>query len=198
MTPFLLAMVDPMLTTPWDYLTTWFQNEDLTPFGTAHGKTIWDYGGHELKFVNFISEAMASDARLVMNVVVDKCKSVFEGLESFVDVGGGIGTVAKAIADTFPDIECTVFDPPHVVADFQGSKNLKYVGGDMFEAIPPADAVFMKLKYIFVLFPPLNDIFYIYIYIMVDPMLTTPWDYLTTWFQNEDLTPFGTAHGKTI
>nr|POE66279.1 (+)-6a-hydroxymaackiain 3-o-methyltransferase 2 [Quercus suber] len=97
------------------------------------------------------SEAMASDARLVMNVVVDKCKSVFEGLESFVDVGGGIGTVAKAIADTFPDIECTVFDPPHVVADFQGSKNLKYVGGDMFEAIPPADAVFMKLKYIFAL-----------------------------------------------
>ncbi|KAK4575516.1 hypothetical protein RGQ29_026466 [Quercus rubra] len=144
MTPFLLAMVDPMLTTPWNYLTTWFQNEDLTPFGTAHGKTIWDYGGHELKFANFFSEAMASDARLVMNVVVDKCKGVFDGLGSFVDIGGGTGTVAKAIADTFPDIECTVLDLPHVVAGFQGSKNLKYVGGDMFEAIPPADAVFMK------------------------------------------------------
>ena len=34
-TPFLLAMVDPMLTTPWNYLTTWFQNEDLTPFDTS-------------------------------------------------------------------------------------------------------------------------------------------------------------------
>ena len=127
MTPFLLAMVDTMLTTPCNYLTTWFQNDDLTPFGSAHGKTIWHYGGHELKFANFFSEAMASDARLVMNVVVDKCKGVFEGLESFVDVGGGTGTVAKAIADTFPNIKCTVFDLPHVFADFQGSKNLKYV-----------------------------------------------------------------------
>ena len=34
-TPFLLSMVDPMLTTPWNYLTTWFQNEDLTPFDTS-------------------------------------------------------------------------------------------------------------------------------------------------------------------
>ena len=114
-------------------------------------------GGHELKFANFFSEAMASDARLVMNVVVDKCKGVFDGLESFVDIGGGTGTVAKAIADTFPDIECTVLDLPHVVAGFQGSKNLKYVGGDMFEAIPPADAVFMKVKYIFVLFSPVLE-----------------------------------------
>ena len=81
-------------------------------------------------------------------------KGVFEGLKPFVDIGSGTGTVTKAIADTFPDIECTVFDLPHVVADFQGSKNLKYVGGDMFEAVPPADAVFMKVKYILVLFPP--------------------------------------------
>ena len=153
-TPFLLAMVDPMLTTPWNYLTTWFQNEDLTPFDTAHGKTFWDYGGDEPKFANIFNDAMASDARLVMSIVVDKCKGVFEGLKSFVDVGGGTGTVTKAIADTFPDIECTVFDLPHVVADFQGSKNLKYVGGDMFEAVPLADAVFMKVKYILVLFSP--------------------------------------------
>ncbi|KAM4103957.1 hypothetical protein ACJW30_06G118400 [Castanea mollissima] len=140
-TLFLLAMVDPMLTTPWNYLTTWFQNEDLTPFDTAHGKTFWDYGGDEPKFANIFNDAMASDARLVMSIVVDKCKGVFEGLKSFVDVGG---TVTKAIADTFPEIESTVFDLPHVVADFQGSKNLKYVGGDMFEAGLPADAVFMK------------------------------------------------------
>ncbi|XP_050278247.1 probable O-methyltransferase 3 [Quercus robur] len=144
-TPFLLAMVDPMLTTPRNYLTTWFQNEDLTPFDMAHEKTFWDYGGDEPKFANIFNDAMASDARLVMSIVVDKCKGVFEGLKSFVDVGDGTGTVTKAIADTFPDIECTVFDLPPVVADFQGSKNLKYVGGDMFEAVPPADAVFRKL-----------------------------------------------------
>ena len=46
---------------------------------------------------------MANDAQLVMSVVIDKCKgnTVFEGLESVVDVGGDTRTAAKAIADAF-------------------------------------------------------------------------------------------------
>jgi len=68
-------------------------------------------------------------------------------LESVVDVGGGTGTMAKAIANAFPHIDCTVFDLPHVVADLQGSQNLKFVGGDMFEWVPPADAVLLKVKF---------------------------------------------------
>ena len=134
--------------------TPWTKLLESPLFDTTHEKTIWDYGGDEPKFANIFNDAMASDARLVMSIVVDKCKGVFKGLKSFVDVGGGTGTVSKATADTFPDIECTVFDLPLVVADFQGSKNLKYVGGDMFEAVPLADAVFMKVKYILVLFSP--------------------------------------------
>ncbi|PON49144.1 O-methyltransferase COMT-type [Parasponia andersonii] len=143
-TPFLLAMLDPVLTKPWHFLSTWFQNEDPTPFDTANGMTFWDYGSHEPKLARFFNDAMASDARLVMTVVIDKCKGVFEGLESLVDVGGGTGTVAKAIATAFPQIECTVFDLPHVVADLQGGDNLKFVGGDMFDAVPPAEAVLLK------------------------------------------------------
>ncbi|PRQ49990.1 putative catechol O-methyltransferase [Rosa chinensis] len=144
LTPFLTAMLDPVLTKPWNYLSTWFQNDDPTPFDTAHGMTFWDYGNHQPSIAHFFNDAMASDARLVTSVIIDDCKGVFEGLESLVDVGGGTGTVAKAIADAFPHIECTVLDLPHVVADLQGSKNLKYTGGDMFEAVPPADTVLLK------------------------------------------------------
>ena len=39
-----------------------------------------------------------------------------------------------------------MFDLPHVVSGLQGSENLKFVGGDMFEAIPPADAILLKVK----------------------------------------------------
>ncbi|KAJ4841477.1 putative O-methyltransferase 3, partial [Turnera subulata] len=121
-----------------------FENDDPTPFDTAHGRTFFDYAGHEPRLNNFFNEAMASDARLVISVVINECKHVFEGLKSLVDVGGGTGTVAKAIADAFPDLDCTDFDLPHVVGELQGSKNLKYVSGDMFESIPPADAVLLK------------------------------------------------------
>ncbi|KAL2466563.1 O-methyltransferase family protein [Abeliophyllum distichum] len=33
---------------------------------------------------------------------------------------------------------------PHVVAGLIGTKNLSYVGGDMFESIPPVDAILLK------------------------------------------------------
>ncbi|KAG5551987.1 hypothetical protein RHGRI_010164 [Rhododendron griersonianum] len=137
-------MLDPVLTKPWHHVSEWFQNDNPTPFDTAHGRTLWDYAGHEPRLNHFFNDAMASDARLVTSVVVKDCKGVFDGLNSLVDVGGGTGTVAKAIADAFPELECTVLDLPHVVADLQGSGNLKFVGGDMFQAIPSTDAVLLK------------------------------------------------------
>ncbi|MCI18344.1 trans-resveratrol di-O-methyltransferase-like, partial [Trifolium medium] len=67
-----------------------------------------------------------------------------EGLKSLVDVGGGIGTMTKVIAKSFPNTECIVFDLPHVVDGLQGNGNIKYVGGDMFEAIPPTQSILLK------------------------------------------------------
>ncbi|RVX09447.1 Trans-resveratrol di-O-methyltransferase [Vitis vinifera] len=114
-----LLLLDPDLTEPWDYVSAWFQNDDPTPFFTAHGRTIWDYGCHEPRFNNFFNEGMASDARLVTSVLVKECKGAFEGLNSFVDVGGGTGTVAKTIVEAFPHLHGTVLDLPHVVADIK-------------------------------------------------------------------------------
>ncbi|KAG5233297.1 6a-hydroxymaackiain methyltransferase family protein [Salix suchowensis] len=110
----------------------------------AHGKTIWEYTGQDPRLNNLFNAAMASDSILVSKVLVSKCKGVFEGVNSLVDVGGGTGTMAKAISEAFPHIDCTVFDLPRVVSDLQGSKNLKYVAGDMFEAVPSADALLLK------------------------------------------------------
>ncbi|OMP09955.1 O-methyltransferase, family 2 [Corchorus olitorius] len=153
-TPFLKAMLDPALTEPWHLLGAWFQNNDPTPFGTAHGRPFWEYMGHEPKLNHLFNEAMASDARLVTTLLLDdKVKGAFEfeGLKSLVDVGGGTGTVAKAIADAFPHLDCVVFDLPHVVAGLEGNGNFKYAGGDMFEAIPDADVVLLKVFFFFLI-----------------------------------------------
>ena len=80
-----------------------------------------------------------------MNLVVKDYKPIFEGLGSLVDVGGGTGTMGMIISEAFPHMKCTVFDLPHVVANLPASKNLKFVGGDMFQYIPPADAVLFKV-----------------------------------------------------
>ncbi|MED6196861.1 putative O-methyltransferase 3 [Stylosanthes scabra] len=144
--PFLLlVMLDPILTNPWHKLSTWFQDDNPTAFETEYGIMFWRYASNVPKLNELFNNAMASDARFVSKLLVDeKCKGVFEGLESLVDVGGGTGTLAKTIAKSFSQLECTVFDLPHVIAGLEESENLKYVGGDMFDVIPPCNAVLLK------------------------------------------------------
>ncbi|OWM64338.1 hypothetical protein CDL15_Pgr010129 [Punica granatum] len=143
--PYLRVMLNPIPMKSMDCLSAWFQNDDLCTVGTAHGMNPWDLVARNPMFGCLFNGAMASDSRLVARVLMDRCKWVFEGLKSLVDVGGGTGEMGKAIADALPHMEYTVLDLPHVVAGLQGTGNLKYVGGDMFnEKIPPADAILLK------------------------------------------------------
>lgn len=144
-TPFFLVQLDPLLVTPWHSLSTWLQNSDRTPFEMVHGKTFWDGVGDEPRVKYLFTEAMASDSHLMAKIIVEGCKHVFEGLTSLVDIGGGTGIMAKAIAKNFPNINCTVLDLPYVVENSQGTKNLNFIGGDMFKAIPPANAILLKV-----------------------------------------------------
>nr|POF26781.1 trans-resveratrol di-o-methyltransferase [Quercus suber] len=142
--PFLLAMLDPVFVSPWHFLKSWFRGDKVTPFESAHGMGFWDYADQNPDFNDSFNKAMASDSGM-MNLVVKDCKPVFEGLDTLVDVGGGIGTCARIISEAFPHLKCTVLEPPHVVANLQDSLNLNFVGGDMFQSIPSANAILLKL-----------------------------------------------------
>ncbi|KAJ0630593.1 putative O-methyltransferase domain, plant methyltransferase dimerization [Helianthus annuus] len=142
--PFLLLVLDPIIVDPWQHMSTWFQNDDVTPFHTTHGMMFWDLAGQEPKLSQLFNEAMSSSSRLDTSIILKHCGGVFEGIESIIDVGGGTGTLAVAIAKAFPNIRCISFDLPHVVNGLVGSENVSYVGGDMFEAIPKAGAVLLK------------------------------------------------------
>ncbi|KAI3987402.1 hypothetical protein MKX01_042406 [Papaver californicum] len=50
----------------------------------------------------------------------------------------------KAISKAFPDIKCTIYDLPHVIADSPEIPNIIKISGDMFKSVPGADAIFMK------------------------------------------------------
>ncbi|XP_028807802.1 probable O-methyltransferase 3 [Neltuma alba] len=144
LTPFLLSMLDPLMMKPWDHFPTWLQNDDPTPFETANGKAFYDYAWHVPKLFNYFRDYMAGDSQLVSKVLVEQCRDVFKGCGSLVDVGGNTGTMTKALAEAFPEMECTVFDSPYVIGDMKGCGNLRFVKGDMFQAIPPADVILMK------------------------------------------------------
>ncbi|KAL5998632.1 hypothetical protein ACLOJK_009575 [Asimina triloba] len=144
MSPFLLMMVEPVQMDPLHYLSTWFKGGDRTAFEIANGACMWELETKDPKLNDMFNDAMASDARLAMGVVVKECAQVFQGLRSLVDVGGGNGAAAEVIANAFPDLKCSVFDLPHVVASAPKRENVSMIGGNMHESIPSADALFLK------------------------------------------------------
>ncbi|PHU23480.1 Trans-resveratrol di-O-methyltransferase [Capsicum chinense] len=147
MIPFVQAMLDPILMDPWHNLSQWIQNggdDKPTLFAIAHDKPLYEYAGDDAKFNCLFNEAMASDSHLIISVMIEHCKGVFEGLKSLVDVGGGTGTVAKVISNEFPELKCYVLDLPRVVEGLEGSNNLSYVEGDMFKSVPCVDAILLK------------------------------------------------------
>ncbi|XP_015077628.1 trans-resveratrol di-O-methyltransferase-like [Solanum pennellii] len=123
----------------------WLKDDLRTAFETAHGKSHWDYCGEDAEFNGVFNDAMAGDSRFISNLLIsDCCAGVFEGLTSLVDIGGGTGAVAMAIAGAFPSLKCIVLDLPHVIADRKGSGNLEFVAGSMFDKIPNANAILLK------------------------------------------------------
>ncbi|KAL0456495.1 UNVERIFIED_CONTAM: putative O-methyltransferase 3 [Sesamum latifolium] len=79
--------------------------------------SFWEQKEGNPWFSHLFDQGMASDTPMVADVITRDCRQVFEGLDSLVDVGGGTGTLAKTIAEAFPQIHCTVLDLAPVVAD---------------------------------------------------------------------------------
>ncbi|KAJ1254061.1 hypothetical protein BS78_K126400 [Paspalum vaginatum] len=130
LTPILSLFLNNIFVSPFFDLGTWLQHElpaaDLTLFEMSHRKAVWDVVGHDASMSLLFNTGMVADTH------------------SLIDVAGGHGAAAQAIAKAFPHIECSVLDLAHVVASAPACTGLNYIVGDMFESIPPANAVFLK------------------------------------------------------
>ncbi|KQK05395.1 O-methyltransferase ZRP4 isoform X2 [Brachypodium distachyon] len=139
-------LLNPALVIPFLEIGSWFRHPMPDPciFSHTHGEALWDMAGRDPWFDALINDGMVSDSRFIMDVAVKECGQVFEGVGSLVDVGGGLGAASQVISKAFPRLECSVMDLAHVVARAPSGSGVKYVAGDMFESVPPADAVFLK------------------------------------------------------
>ncbi|KAL6890256.1 hypothetical protein ACP4OV_009019 [Aristida adscensionis] len=144
--PILNMMLSPLVVSPLGTVVTAMvrqeQPPDLSAFGLAHGPaSIWE----DAAVNEMLHDAIAADTRFLMPIVLQECGEVFRGVTSLVDVGGGAsGIAASAITAAFPHLSCTVLDLPHIVAQAPSDSDLQFVAGDMFDSIPPANAVFLK------------------------------------------------------
>ncbi|KAK0590742.1 hypothetical protein LWI29_031104 [Acer saccharum] len=141
--PMLLMENDPVQADPWHYIANCVK-EGGVPFEKVHGEDFWYLIPKKPKFEKLFYAAMACTSKVVMRAVVSECKDVFANIGSLVDVAGGIGGAISEIVKAYPHIKGINFDQPHVVATAPTYNGVTHVGGNMFDTIPKADAVFMK------------------------------------------------------
>lgn len=121
-------------------------------FVREYGRGIFDYMTDVPEFASAFNEFMTSmshrQAEAFLGVLEEYDVSEFERV---CDVGGGHGYLCCRLLEQYPALEGTVFDRPSVVAeeptvamDFGVADRCDYVGGDMFESVPEADAYVLK------------------------------------------------------
>ncbi|XP_058068992.1 acetylserotonin O-methyltransferase-like [Magnolia sinica] len=144
MAAFVLFESSPVMLASWDALSAYARGGSSPPFIAAHGEDVWEYAAKHPPYSKLLEDAMACDARNVAPAILDGCVGMFDGLVTVVDVGGGNGTLLGMLVQACPWIKGINFDLPRVVEGAPECKGIQHVGGDMFTAIPQADAVLLK------------------------------------------------------
>jgi O-methyltransferase domain/Dimerisation domain len=115
------------------------------------GMEFWDYLNANPKELEDFGEAMKSNSLNSLRGVLEHCD--FKGVGKVADIGGGFGHLAIALLEKYPTLQAVVMDVPELIPvareraavnDATVANRLEYVGGDMFESVPPADVYIMK------------------------------------------------------
>ncbi|XP_038705025.1 desmethylxanthohumol 6'-O-methyltransferase-like [Tripterygium wilfordii] len=135
----------PWLLAPWHCFAQCVKDGGIA-FKKAHGCEVWDFASQNPEFNNLSNDAMACTNKAIMKAFFLGYKDGLSSstVQTLVDVGGGTGAVLAEIVKVYPHIKGINFDLPLVVATAPEYVGISHVGGDMFEAIPNADEVFMK------------------------------------------------------
>ncbi|KAK3446033.1 hypothetical protein EUGRSUZ_A01796 [Eucalyptus grandis] len=141
--PMVIMENHPLQLAPWHCLGQCVREGGIA-FQKAHGVEIWEFARDNPEFNKIFNDAMACTAKIIMKAAFEAYGEGFSLVGSVVDVGGGTGGVIAEIVRAYPRIRGINFDLPHVVATAPAHDGVEHVGGNMFEAIPKADAVFLK------------------------------------------------------
>ncbi|MBA0828854.1 hypothetical protein Goarm_013485 [Gossypium armourianum] len=129
---------------PWHYFSQCVTEGGIA-FKKAYGCELWDLASRNPDLNKLFNDGMACTAKVVTNAILSSYKQGLSSIGSLVDVGGGTGGLISEIVKTYPHMKGINFDLPHVVSMAPTYNGVSHIGGDMFHAIPNADAVIMKV-----------------------------------------------------
>jgi O-methyltransferase domain/Dimerisation domain len=112
-------------------------------FRLAHGTSVWEYRAQNPEESEIFDRAMASSSQLVIRSLIDAYD--FGRFGTIVDVGGGNGTLLRALLAEYPQLKGVLFDQDHVVEGVDLGERGSVVAGSFFESVPEGgDAYLLK------------------------------------------------------
>lgn len=143
-----LALAEPGHWLPWGRLPEAVRTG--TEQGTAAlGAHLWDYYDHASDEAAHFTAAMSA---MTAGVGAAAARALdLTRFEVAADIGGARGSLLHALLEANPHLQGIVFDLPNVVAEAQAAardrgvaNRVTVLGGDFFETVPPADAMFLR------------------------------------------------------
>ena len=133
-------------------LAEWFKKDVVTPpFEELHGAALFHESLESLDpdYHNTVNEALDAHDNFGIEIALREFRDLFEGIQSMTYCCGTSGDdkFARAIVKAFPHIKCTVLAPPKMIGATKPDDGamINYVEGDMFNFIPPAQTVALKV-----------------------------------------------------
>ena len=149
-----LIRESPEHTAVWKHLPAIVRDGKQDGFVREFGAAAFEYATTHPTYAETFDRGMSSHSRLQTEWVLEALRDYdFASLRTLCDVGGGQGHLLANLVARHPHLDGIVFDRPSVVEQAQGlwaeklrvGDRCRYLAGDMFADVPPADAYIMKM-----------------------------------------------------
>jgi predicted transcriptional regulator len=138
----------------WKHLIPMIKDGQQNAFVREYGHGIFEHTAKDIEYSEVFNQAMNSYSSIQTNWVLDAFDGYdFSKIHHLCDVGGGRGHLLSTMIAKYPHMKGTVFELESVAKNkdllvapiFGVGDRCSYVGGDMFNKVPSADAYIMKM-----------------------------------------------------
>ena len=138
----------------WKHLPSMVREGQQNAFMREFGRMAFEHADYDPSYAEVFNGAMTSYSNSQTAWAIEALDGIdFASIKSLCDVGGGQGHMLCSFLMKYPHLRGIVFDLPSVVAKtdllwaerMAVAERCEYVGGDMFAAIPAAEAYMMKM-----------------------------------------------------
>ncbi|MEM1168531.1 MAG: methyltransferase [Cyanobacteria bacterium P01_H01_bin.35] len=138
----------------WKHLPAMVKEGKQNAFVREFGDSAFEYAVRDATYAEVFDEAMSSFSTIHSGWVLDALQAYdFSQIAHICDVGGGHGYMLSSFLAKYPHLRGTVLELESVIANdtklwaakLGVEERCQYLAGDMFKAVPSADAYIMKM-----------------------------------------------------